>query len=97
MKKLITLGVILLSANVFCQKNDLKKNFIDSCKKEVQSSIGKYSEKDLGDYCSCAANKVAKDFTSSELEKLDNGAPEMKDKLVATVEPCVAELRKQAL
>ena len=90
-------GILFL---ISCDKKVEKSNknindFVSSCVGEAKKSYSSIlSEKDIFDYCNCAADKALDEFTTKDLSKLNNldKHPDIQNRMAKAIEPCVEEL-----
>lgn len=80
-----------------------KKNideFVNSCIMEAKTSYGNemFSNDDIKNYCTCAADKALGEFTTKEIDKLNHYEkyPELQERMEKIIEPCINELAAKA-
>lgn len=108
MKKLllvVTVFALPLTLAAQSQKDEVKKTYVEKCKKEFKSKMKdvKISDANLQQFCECNADKLLSKFTVEEVKKMDeilmNGTAQEKqvvnEKITPVVMPCFNEVQSK--
>lgn len=87
------------------KKDDIKKSYVEKCKKEFKARIkdANISNNDIQQFCECNADKVFSKFTIEEIKKMDQilqtgselEKKEVNDKITPIVMPCFTDIQSK--
>lgn len=91
----LVVGLSLVSCNNISDSNDkkLKNEAMEACESNViQASMGKDEKAVLKSYCNCSTDKMIGEFSTVELIQLNNPSPELNERVMKLIAPCIKEL-----
>ena len=96
----VTFTLFVLMLFVSCNKKVKKSNknindFVISCMGEAQKSYSnELTQKQIKDYCTCAADKAFDEFTTEDLSKLNdlNNNSDIQKRMSKIIEPCIDQI-----
>ncbi len=94
----ITISFLTISCNSKVEKSEANmKEFVSTCVNEAKSSYsGQFKDEDIEKYCNCAADKAIDQLKATEMVKLNAPGqfPELQEKFMKIIQPCIDDLSK---
>lgn len=102
MKKIILgliFGLTIVSCNSKADKHNAeqKAQAMTACEQAVITPGISAAKKELiTKYCDCSTDKMMDEFTHTEMMQMNNPTPELQERLMKLIEPCINDLKTKS-
>ena len=102
MKKIILgliFGLTIFSCNAKGDKNNAeeKSQAMTACEQAaITPGISAAKKELITKYCDCSTDKMLDEFTYAEMMQMKNPSPELQERLMNVIEPCMNDLKPKS-
>ncbi|MDM1546389.1 MAG: hypothetical protein ACRC8Z_07110 [Empedobacter falsenii] len=102
MKKIILgliFGLTIVSCNSKADKHNAeqKAQAMTACEQAaITPGISAAKKELITKYCDCSTDKMMDEFTYTEMMQMNNPTPELQERLMKLIEPCINDLKTKS-